>query len=56
MLCDCVAGVIGCCHFCLKCETCRCRCWCMGSMSVRSCICRMFVSGVHHMEVFNATF
>ena len=28
----------------------------MGSMSVSSCICCMFVSCVHHVAVLNATF
>ena len=33
-----------------------CRCSCMGSMSVSSCRCCMFVSCVHHVAVLNAAF
>ena len=33
-----------------------CRCLCMGSISVLSCICCMFVSCVHPVAVFNAAF
>ena len=33
-----------------------CRCSCMGSMSVSSCTCCMFVSCVHHVAVLNAAF
>ena len=34
-------GFIGCCVFCLYCDAWSCRCSCMGSMSVLSCICYM---------------
>ena len=33
-----------------------CRCSCMGSMSVSSCRCCMFVSCVHPVAVLNAAF
>ena len=33
-----------------------CMCLCMGSMSVLSCICCMFVSCVHPVAVLNAEF
>ena len=45
-----------CCVFCLNCEAWSCSCLCMGSMSVLSCRCCMFVSCVHHMAVLNAAF
>ena len=48
------SGCDGCCFFCLFCEVWSCRCWCMGSVSVSSCICCMFVSCVHHVAVLNA--
>ena len=43
----------GCCVFSLYCDA-----WslCMGSMSVSSCRCCMFVSCVHHVAVLNAAF
>ena len=37
----------GCCVFCLYCDAWSCRCSCMGSISVSSCRCCMFVSRVH---------
>ena len=46
----------GCCVFCLYCEAWRCRCSCMGSVSVSSYICCMFVSCVHPVAVLNAAF
>ena len=46
----------GCCVFCLNCEACSCMCSCMGSVSVSSYICCMFVSCVHPVEVLNAAF
>ena len=52
MLCVCD----GCCVFCLYCEAWSCRCSCMGSVSVSSCICCMFVSCVHPVAVLNAAF
>ena len=51
MLCS---GCDGCCE--LYCEAWSCRCSCMGSVSVLSCICCMFVSYVHPVAVLNATF
>ena len=49
-------GCDGCCVFCLYCEAWRCRCSCMGSVSVSSCRCCMFVSCVHPVAVLNAAF
>ena len=49
-------GCDGCCVFYLHCETWRCRFLCMGSVSVSSCICCMFVSCVHPVAVLNAAF
>ena len=49
-------GCDGCCIFCLYCETWSCRCSCMGSMSVSSCSCCMFVSCVHPVAVLNVAF
>ena len=49
-------GCDGCCVLCLHCEAWSCRCSCMGSVSVSSCICCMFVSCVHHVAVLNAVF
>ena len=46
-------GCDGCCVFCLYCEAWSCRCSCMGSVSVSSCICCMFVSCVHPVAVLN---
>ena len=46
----------GCCVFCLYCEAWSCRCSCMGSVSVSSCRCCMFVSCVHPVAVLNAAF
>ena len=40
--------------FCLYCDAWSCRCSCMGSMSVSSCRCCMFVSCVHPVAVLNA--
>ena len=56
MLCVCVGGCDGCCVFCLYCEAWSCRCSCMGSVSVSSCSCYMFVSCVHSVAVLNAAF
>ena len=47
-------GCDGCCVFCLYCDTWICRCSCMGSMSVSSCRCCMFVYYVHPVAVLNA--
>ena len=49
-------GCDGCCVFCLYCEAWSCRCSCMGSVSVSSCRCCMFVSCVHPVAVLNAAF
>ena len=49
-------GCDGCCIFCLYCEAWSCRCSCMGSVSVSSCRCCMFVSCVHPVAVINAAF
>ena len=49
-------GCDGCCVFCLYCEAWSCRCSCMGSGSVSSCRCCMFVSCVHPVAVLNAAF
>ena len=38
------------------CDAWSCRCTCMGSMSVSSCRCCMFVSCVHPVAVLNAEF
>ena len=42
--------------FCLYCDAWSCRCSYMGSMSVSSCICCMFVSSVNPVAVLNAAF
>ena len=44
------------CVFCLYCEEWSCRCSCMGSMSVSSCRCCIFVSCVHPVALLNAAF
>ena len=54
-LCAC-RGCDGCCVFCLYCEAWSCRCSWMGSVSVSSCRCCMFVSCVHPVAVLNAAF
>ena len=41
----------GCCVFGLYCDAWSCRCSCIGSMGVSSCICCMFVSCVHPVAV-----
>ena len=45
-------GCDGCCVS--VCIVMRGGCSCMGSMSIPSCRCCMFVSGVHHVAVLNA--
>ena len=42
--------------FCLYCDAVSCRCSCMGSMTVSSCRCCMFVSCVHPVAVLIAAF
>ena len=49
-------GCDGCCILCLYCDAWRCRCLCMGSMSISSCRCYMFVSCVHFVAVLKAEF
>ena len=49
-------GCDGCCVLCLYCDAWRCRCSCMGSMSVSACRCCMFVSWVHPVSFPNTTF
>ena len=44
-------GCDGCCVFCMYCDAWSCRCSCMGSMSISSCTCCMFVSCVHPVAV-----
>ena len=46
-------GCDGCCILCLYCEAWSCWCSCMGSVSVSSCRCYMFVSCVHFVAVPN---
>ena len=53
MLYACVRGVM---DVWLYCDVWSCRCSCMGSISVLSCLCCMFVSCVHPVAVFNAAF
>ena len=52
-------GCDGCCVFCLYCEAWSCRCSCMGSVSVSSCRCCMFVCRsqccvLHDLQFVNA--
>ena len=49
-------GCDGCCVFCLYCDAWSCRYSCIGSMSVSSCRCCMFVYCVHTVAVLNAEF
>ena len=56
MLYVCVRGVIDIVFFCLCCDAWNWGCSCMGSISVSSCRCCMFVSCVHHVAVLNAAF
>ena len=42
--------------FCLYCDAWSCRCSCIGSMSVLSCRCCMFVSGVYPVAVLSTAF
>ena len=49
-------GCDGCCVFCLYCDAWSCRCSCMGSMSVSSSRCCIFVSCVYPVAVLNAAF
>ena len=53
MLYVCVRGVMDVVIFCLYCDAWSYRCSCMGSMSVSSCRCCMFVSCVHPVAVLN---
>ena len=54
MLCVCDGDVMDVVFSVLYCEACSCKCSCMGSMSVPSCSCCMFVSCVHPVAVLNA--
>ena len=49
-------GCDGYCAFCLTCDACNCRCFCMGRMLVLSCRCCMFVSCVHPVQALRAAF
>ena len=49
-------GCDECCVFYLYCEAWSCRSLCVGSVSVSSCRCCMFVSCVHSVAVLNAAF
>ena len=49
-------GCDGCCVFCLYCDAWSCMCSFMGSMSVSSYICGIFVSCVHPVAVLNVAF
>ena len=49
-------GCDGCCVVCLYCDAWSCRCSGMGSVSVSSCRCCMFVSCVHPVAILNAAF
>ena len=51
-----VRGVICVVFFCLYSDAWSCRCSCMGSISVSSCRCCMFVSRVHPVAALNAAF
>ena len=53
MLYVCVRNVMDVVFFCFYCEAWSCGCSRMGSVSVSSCRCCMFVSCVHHVEVLN---
>ena len=55
VMCLCM-GCDGCCVFCLYCEAWSCRCSCIGSVSLSSYRCCMFVSCVHPVAVLNAAF
>ena len=55
-MCVCVVDVMDVVFFCLYCEAWSCRSSCMGSVSVSSCRCCMFVSYVDLVAVLNAPF
>ena len=55
MLSVCVGDVMDVVFF-LYCEACSCRCSCIGSVSVSSCRCCVFVSCVHPVAILNAAF
>ena len=50
------SGCDGYCAFCLTCDACNCKCFCMGRMLVSSCRCCMFVSCVHPVQALRAAF
>ena len=57
MLCVCVVDVMDVVFsVCIVMRGAACRCSCMGSVSVSSCRCCMFVSCVHPVAVLNAAF
>ena len=56
MLCVCVVDVMDVVFFVCIVMRGACRCSCMGSVSVSSCRCCMFVSCVHPVAVLNAAF
>ena len=56
MLCVCVGDVIDGVFSVFIVRACSCRCSCMGSVSVSSCRCCMFVSCVHPVAVLYAAF
>ena len=53
VVCLCTGGD-GCCVLCLYCDAWSCMYSCIGSKSVSSCRCCMFVSCVHSVAVLNA--
>ena len=50
------SGCDGYCAFCLICDACNCRCFCMGRVLVSSSRCCMFVSYVHPVQALRAAF
>ena len=50
------SGCEGYCAFCLTCDACDCKCFCMGRMLDSSCRCSMFVSCVHPVQYLRAVF
>ena len=50
------SGCDGYCAFCLTCDACNCKCFCMGRMLVSSCRCCMFVSCVNPVQALRAAF
>ena len=52
----CVVGVMGIVLFCLTCDACNCKCFCMERMLISSCRCCMFVSCVHLVQALRVAF